>query len=490
MPATTGQRVGLSTAVFVLSQAGMAAYHEGAIGLIVGCGLTYATWKFADELFERRGGEPSPLALPASSKARGLAYRLLTSRAQRRAEAALAEQEREEQEDDRDVLQAGRPSTFTFSSLMSDGWRPSREQVYLAMLEDGTHVMVPLHDLVHIALAGSTRQGKTSIIRQLLSQVLSIGCDCVLLDPHYTPYDVESNEDWTPFTPHLVERMRADPMECKEYNRIEQVLQWASTTLLEKRKARRSASKHPGNDLFFFIDEYPAIIAERKSVQKYVSKLLREGGKYRIHLVIASQDFQVRTVFADVGGAIRDQFDTCLYVGGDKTTVREILETDVREIPESQLGKGLVVVRAPTCKKARPGFTPWMDNEAIYSLVGPSTYEPTEEVEPEEAEAAAPSLRTVPTLRHSAAQQSSQSELLPSEHRSERAQVPTPIVPEKGRRAEEIDLSIAVQVWNGMLPSVRQMEAIFDLNNHQARRLRDRILRQADARKPEQQEAE
>src|SRR5947207_7798993 len=174
---------------------------------------------------------------------------------------------------------------------MANGWRPSREQIYLAMLEDGTNVFVPLRDIVHIALAGSTRQGKTSIIRQLMSQLIYVGVDCVLLDPHYTPYDIETGEDWTPFTPHL-ERMGANPMECKGFDRIENVLHWAATALLEKRKARRSASKHPVKDIFFFIDEYPAIVAERRNVQKYVSKLLREGGKYHIHLVIASQDFQ------------------------------------------------------------------------------------------------------------------------------------------------------------------------------------------------------
>jgi hypothetical protein len=234
-----------------------------------------------------------------------------------------------------------------------------------------------LKQLVHIALAGSTRQGKTSIIRQLLAELIYIGCECILLDPHYTPYDVEIDEDWTPYTPYL----KANPLECKEFGKIEQVLRYAATTYLEKRKALRAASKRIGKDVFIFIDEYPAIIAEKPEVQKHVAKLLREGGKYHIHLVIASQDFQVKTVSPQAGGAIRDNFSTCLYVGGDKTTANVLLDKSIPAEDEPRLGKGPIYLRCETHKAASLAYTPWMDNEAIYELVGPSTYEPGEDEE-------------------------------------------------------------------------------------------------------------
>jgi hypothetical protein len=55
-----------------------------------------------------------------------------------------------------------------------------------------------------------------------------------------------------------------------------------------------------------------------------------------------------------------------------------------------------------------------------------------------------------------------------------------PMIPPKGRRAEDVDMVTAIKVWNGMEPSVRDLEEIFDLTNHQARRLRDLILKQAE----------
>jgi hypothetical protein len=78
--------------------------------------------------------------------------------------------------------------------------------------------------------------------------------------------------------------------------------------------------------------------------------------------------------------------------------------------------------------------------------------------------------------------------LLSREHTSSEEQkaAPAPIVlPERKRKAEDIDLPTAVMIWNAVLPSVREMEEIFNLNNHQARKLRELILKQPQARQPE-----
>jgi hypothetical protein len=167
-------------------------------------------------------------------------------------------------------------------------------------------------------------------------------------------------------------------MECKSFERIESILRHAATALLDKRKNLRAHSQPVGKHTFFVIDEYPAIVAERPDVAKYVGKLLREGGKYRLHLVIASQDFQVKTIDPSdkTGGAIRDNFDTCLYVGGDTTTARELLDVTIPRTVETTLGKGPIYLRSQTHKQASLALTPWCDNEALYTLLGPSTYEP------------------------------------------------------------------------------------------------------------------
>jgi hypothetical protein len=373
--ATAKQRMLLTSGAFVGGHVFMALNHGGAVGAIVATAVAYGAWQFADEVFEKINqddGDTTPRLL--NGKKRGLAYRLLTSKANRVSYEPTDEELAEhiqrhslDEENDFDVpyLTSG---TFIFSLLLATGWHPSAQQIFLARLDDGTDVFVSLKQIVHIALAGATRQGKTSIIRQLLAQLCYIGCHCLLLDPHYTPYDLESNEDWTPFTKHL----RADPMECRSYDRIEQLLKYTATTFLEKRRELRAQTKPVGKHTFIFIDEYPAIIAEKPKVQGYVAKLLREGGKYNIHLVVASQDFQVKTVSPQAGGAIREHYNVCLYVGGDPTTAKVLLNTVIDGSEESQLGKGSIYLRCPTCKDAAPGHTPWMDNTAVYELAGVS----------------------------------------------------------------------------------------------------------------------
>jgi hypothetical protein len=63
---------------------------------------------------------------------------------------------------------------------------------------------------------------------------------------------------------------------------------------------------------------------------------------------------------------------------------------------------------------------------------------------------------------------------------------PTLIMPERSRKAEDIDLKYAVLVWNGIVaqtgrkPKIESIESIFGLNNHQARKLISQIERMAE----------
>lgn len=267
--------------------------------------------------------------------------------------------------------------SFIFSQLLAQGFMPSRNKIYLARTPDGTPITCPVSSFVHIALAGATRHGKTSIIRQLLSQLIYANCDCVLIDPHFTQYDIEIDEDWTPFVPHL----KVPPQTFCQYSEIEKWLEHAATRMLDSRRKRRATQQPVGKDLFIFIDEYPAITAEIPAVQGHVSKLLREGGKYKIHLVLASQDFQVKTLFKDVGGSIRDCLGTVFYVGGDKVSVDALLNKPsfYDDSVENSLGKGRIIVKcAPSIdqKILAQATTPYTDNKAIYALVGESTYTP------------------------------------------------------------------------------------------------------------------
>ncbi len=462
--ATTRQKLLLATPTLIVAESAAAMAHGGGIGAIVAFGAAGLAYAYADEISAmfQRGDTPAgpdQRAVPDRQALKDFGYRLLNGKSVR------AEREGAPPDDDF-ALAPAREARFTFSDLLATGWRPSYQQIFLARLEDGTNVFISVEQAVHIALAGSTRQGKTSIIRQLLAQLCYIGCCCVLLDPHYTPYDVEIDEDWTPYTPYL----RFDPLECKSYDRIEQIMRHAATTLLDQRKARREQSKPVGVPTFLVIDEYPAVIAEKPAVQKYVAKLLREGAKYKIFLCIASQDFQVKTVSPQAGGAIRDNYKTVLYVGGDKTTANVLLDTSVSPETETMLGKGPVMLRCEAVKKAALAYTAFTDNASLYLLLGPSTYQPSDQLHLQDDDPLAENFINADT------DLGGEDDLptLKSTPQTEGLTI-APVMIEKGPKAADIDINILCACWNGGANSVSKLEALFKMSHGKAYKAYKRI---------------
>jgi hypothetical protein len=459
-----GQKLATAGAAFLIAEPALAFAHTGGIGTIVALTVGAAAYAYADDIVKMVGRDTTslPVSTAKDPGSPSLGYRLLNGKSTR---GKRWDEHTEDNQITRTIaddcaLPQGEGGSFTFSALLATGWLPSYDQIFLARLEEGTDIFVSVEHLVHIALAGSTRQGKTSIIRQLLLQLCRVGCCCVLLDPHYTPYDVETDEDWTPFVQHL----RFDPLECKSYRKIEQILRYAATTLLDHRKQLREQMKPVGTPTFLVLDEYPAIIAEVPAVEKYVAKLLREGAKYKIFLCVAGQDFQVKTVSPQSGGAIRDSYKTCLYVGGDPTTAKVLLDKTVPPTIEVTLGKGPVMLRCEVVKEASLAQTAYTDNEALYQLLGPSTYQsPHRESSYQDDD---------PLAEHSN-ERDFEEELddgEKNEPQPERLAL-TPVIAEKGRRAEEIDPKLATEIWNAGYSSKRKLMSVFGITDYQALKL-------------------
>lgn len=293
-------------------------------------------------------------------------------------------------------------SFFTLSDVLAKGFRPSLQKIYLATLDDGTDVFVPATKLCHGALAGLTRGGKGHMKRSLMAQLCFAGAEVYLLDPHYTQYDRESEdptgrpcpEDWTPYNAYL----QNDPSEqipvIQKYQVIGGYLQ-AAKQELDRRLERYGRSLSVGRPVFIFIDELPAIVDNVPEAPGYLKSILREGAKVGVYVVALSQDFLVKTLFPNEGGAVRDCFRTVLYVGGDAQTARILLDMPAKDVPENRLGKGRVMLRCDTVRPAQEARVPYVDNEALCTLLGPSTYvEPDEEDEMVRGLIAGPQLRT------------------------------------------------------------------------------------------------
>jgi hypothetical protein len=129
-----------------------------------------------------------------------------------------------------------------------------------------------------------------------------------------------------------------------------------------------------GKPYFIVLDELPAIVRHIPEVPDYLADILREGRKVGIYLITAAQDFLVKTIAPQGGGAIRECYRTAFYVGGDATTAKTLLDMPANQIPESDLGKGVVMLRNAKIKQAQMVRVPYVDNQSLYRLLGPSTY--------------------------------------------------------------------------------------------------------------------
>lgn len=262
-----------------------------------------------------------------------------------------------------------RSGVFLFSQVLEQ-FTPSLDKIYLGTLEDGRMIFCRAEDLCHVALAGATRGGKSSIMRMLMAQLCYAGANVLILNPHYSRYILDKKEDWTPFEPYLM----YDPMECRKYDVIEHYLRQVATEMLPKRLDRFAHSQPVGKPYFLVLDELPAIVDHLPDAPMYLKSILREGAKVGLFLITAAQDFLVSTISPKGGGAVRDCYRTVEYVGGDATTANVLLDMPAKDVPENQLGKGTVMLRCDLVKPAALARVPLVENEALYTLLGPSTY--------------------------------------------------------------------------------------------------------------------
>jgi hypothetical protein len=271
----------------------------------------------------------------------------------------------------------GGSDMFLFSDVLRAGFTPSLDRMFLARTEQGQDLFCAVKEPYHVALAGNTGGGKSSIMRMLMLQLCHLRVRVLLLNPHYTRYDLENGEDWTPFEPYLVH----PPMECRKYEVIEHYLRAAAKDLIPKRLEKRANSQPVGKPYFIVIDELPSIVREVENAPDYMRVILEEGRKVGVFLISAAQDFLVKTISPKAGGgSIRECYRTVYYVGGDPTTARTLLDTQRGDvIPEDELGKGTVMFRGVPSKKAAKVYVPYVDNESLYMLLGKSTYTPAKQ---------------------------------------------------------------------------------------------------------------
>lgn len=372
-----GQKIAIAGAVSLIAEPAMQLAHFGGPGVIAGLAAGVAAYVIADEIQQLRGstGEEEVIPSPVREKhGPSLGKRLFVGKSVRG------------DVDAGDELSAPTflPNGPLYFSSVLKTFTPSLEKIYLGTLPNGKPVFIPARNLCHTALAGATRGGKDHIIRMLMSQLCYAGARVYLLDPNYTRYDLEAvdplgracPEDWTPFEAYLKNDPREMTMRARKYLVIEHYLEQAFNKVEQRLEDRGSGTKL-GAPHFLFVNEMPAIIDEVPKTLRYLKKILREGAKVGVFMVNASQDFHVSTIFKEIGGGVRKCYRTAFDVGSDPDTQRAL-----GLLPGKIAGKGNGSLRCDDILSL--ARLPYVDNEALYGLLGPSTYASKRETEREE----------------------------------------------------------------------------------------------------------
>lgn len=253
------------------------------------------------------------------------------------------------------------PGVTDLGTILGTGWRPSASSILLGLGPGGVPITVPAGDLLcHVAFGGKTGAGKTNLMRLFLTQLCAAGAEVYLCDPHYTPHNVRTGEDWRPIAARL---QGGGPLVEKD---AIVALITGTGAEIDRRLARWHAGADPGPARFYAIEELPLLAAHDREFMPKLGRLLREGRKLGLYVIMASQDLLISTLGGSSG--LRAQFQTLYYGGGDDTTRKVMVGYRTPEPP----GRGVVYLRSAATPEPQLVRVPLVTNADIAALLPPS----------------------------------------------------------------------------------------------------------------------
>jgi hypothetical protein len=233
---------------------------------------------------------------------------------------------------------------------------------FLARTASGP-ILVPANLLWHIALAGPTGGGKTSILRTIFSQLLYLGATGYLFDRFYAP--IKKGIDWRP----IANKLAVPPI--RDYQEMVEVMDWLAGSELAARIDREYRGEAIGEPIYIALEEMPLIVAEVPQIAEPIGRLLRQGRQYDVCFIGAMQDALAKTL--GIPSGLRECFRSAYYCGGDQTTARALLDLSRSQLNEDGLGVDGRVYLKTARTSAQEVRVPWASNESVSLLLGNTT---------------------------------------------------------------------------------------------------------------------
>jgi hypothetical protein len=263
------------------------------------------------------------------------------------------------------------PDPYDFLAELHTGWRPSHAGIFLARTASGP-ILVPSNLLWHVALAGPTGGGKTTILRTIFSQLLYLGATGYLFDRFYAP--IKKGIDWRP----IANKLAVPPI--RDYQEMVEVMDWLVAGELAARIDREYRGEAIGEPMYIALEEMPLVVAEVPQIAEPIGRLLRQGRQYDLCFIGAMQDALAKTL--GIPSGLRECFRSAYYCGGDQTTARALLDLSRSQLNEDGLGVDGRVYLKTARTSAQEVRVPWASNESMTLLLGPGNALPAAEAVP------------------------------------------------------------------------------------------------------------
>lgn len=254
----------------------------------------------------------------------------------------------------------------------------AKDYIFLAKTEDGAVTVDASKQLCHGVFNAVTGRGKTIIERGIEMQLLKAGHEVIHADLKFTLID-EKGLDYRPMAKALLDQGSISGCDLPHLlmapEQIRSMIEWAVLTEVPRRLELYHAGSHTYKTLYIFLEEFLYLVKLYPEIAEWVECLIIVGRSLGIKLFTVAQNFLARDT--KLSGAMRENFETAFYLGGDDHSGAVILDMGKRELMQFLsvnnivLGQGLTMMRnntvAPQARLVRTGMA---SNDALYYLLG------------------------------------------------------------------------------------------------------------------------